>query len=432
MTRRLLPLIAFLIFSCSQKSDSVQDKRETVELDTIEVASTVIDSIPEKVDSLPDTNTVRVCGCQGQIPKIPRSRPKSYPLDSLKVLSKEQKLAIKSLYLPHFDTIPEEYGELENVEFLHVGYIDWREVNGLDLFPKLKGVRFWGKTVDLSDNPKWLQNIEVIEAEKSRLIGLKSFKSLPKLKEIRFAFSTFDVFPSNFESMQCLQKCSFGAYLGRDSIDLNRIDLSKMPCLEYGEFHSWHKNFKGLPKGMDGVKTVKVLHGNLTEEEKQRLKNHRQGGAKQSNKGENPSHGSLRLNLDSLHFISEREYLDDTLNHPLRAFSLSYPEWETISCIIAINEDSYWNKAMIGLIEKSGTLRINYKGKTIRLNPDKKVPFQKGEWRNTFRNDSLVVNLLIDLDEKKVMNSLTGNGKLQLVNQGQVYKETCFFVAQLK
>ncbi|MBL4706403.1 MAG: hypothetical protein JKY54_17880 [Flavobacteriales bacterium] len=216
------------------------------------------------------------CDCNAKTPEIPHRAEVGFSgykfnLDSLNKWKSAEGLKVKTLLISKFDTIPEEFGIFKNVEFLILASIDWRMIQGLSVFPKLKGVEFRGKTIDLSDNPKWLAQIEVIHAQKSKIIGLKSFKSLPKLKELRIAFSGFDVFPSDFESMKCLQYFQTGAHT-HGEINLAAIDLSNMPCLEFVEFQSWDKNMTGIPVGIDSVRKVKVHHGNLTEDEKLLLK----------------------------------------------------------------------------------------------------------------------------------------------------------------
>jgi len=90
------------------------------------------------------------------------------------------------------------------------------------------------------------------------------------LIEFKFEGTSFNTFPTDFNSLQCLKY--FKTHSSNDLIDLSKIDLSKMPCLEFVQFHSWRDNLSGVPKGINQVKTVKVTHTNLTDEEKIKLK----------------------------------------------------------------------------------------------------------------------------------------------------------------
>ena len=194
--------------------------------------------------------------------------PKTYNKDSLSKLSNEEILNTKSIEFAIFDTIPEAFSAFKNIETITLKRIDWNEVTGLDLFPNLKNIKFLGKIVNLENNPKWLKNIEIIHAEKSQFNGLKSFNQLPNLKELKFAFSGFDKFPSDFENLQCLKHFETGAHQGK--IDLSKINLKNMPCLQYVKFHSWRKNLTGIPMNIDRIKNHSVHHGNLTEKDRKK------------------------------------------------------------------------------------------------------------------------------------------------------------------
>ncbi len=139
-----------------------------------------------------------------------------------------------------------------------------------------------------------------------------------------------------------------------------------------------------------------------------------------------------QLNVDSLVFTSEDEYLDNQIKHPLLPFYLSYNEWKTIRCIIAINENSYWNKRMIGLVETSTKLRINLNNQEVHLRPDSLIQFEEGVWENIFRNDSISVRLLTNFKKGDISRSLTGKGKIEIQINDKVYIKSGFFVAKIK
>lgn len=138
------------------------------------------------------------------------------------------------------------------------------------------------------------------------------------------------------------------------------------------------------------------------------------------------------LTLDSPVVISENEYRENPLKHPLLPFYLSYDEWKTIRCIISINEDSYWNKTMIGLIETSDSLRINLNNQDIYLKPDSLVKFKEGIWTNTYYNDSISVRLLSEFENGGILRHLTGKGKIELKINKKKYLESGYFVAEIK
>ena len=138
------------------------------------------------------------------------------------------------------------------------------------------------------------------------------------------------------------------------------------------------------------------------------------------------------LTLDSLVVISENEYRENRLNHPLLPFYLSYGEWKTIGCIISINEGSYWNKTMIGLIETSDSLRINLNNQNIYLKADSLVKFAEGTWTNTYYNDSISIRLLSNFRKRDVLRHLTGKGKIEIKINNKRYLESGYFVAEIK
>lgn len=121
-------------------------------------------------------------------------------------------------------------------------------------------------------------------------------------------------------------------------------------------------------------------------------------------------------------------YEQDTTRHPLTQFGLSYVEWETIRCIITLDEETYWFKSMIGLIEKNGKLRLNYKNKKIYLSPIGPVKWQEGHWAGTFKNDSLEIQIGGQLEKKRVLRALTGYGNLVLKTPKQTIKEAIYLV----
>ena len=70
---------------------------------------------------------------------------------------------------------------------------------------------------------KWIKNIEVIHANKTKFSGLNSFNQMPNLREVKLSFSGFDSFPSDFNNLRYLSYFQSGAHTFCE-IDLNQLD----------------------------------------------------------------------------------------------------------------------------------------------------------------------------------------------------------------
>lgn len=186
-----------------------------------------------------------------------------YSADSLR-------LTIKSIRFSMFDTIPEKFSVFKNVE--HIVIESRKNISGLDIFPKLKSIFFWGSQIDINPSDKWLNKIEGLYAEKSVVKGLQTFKTTPNLRDIYFGHARLEPFPVDFDKLKCLRKITLGAYRG--DIDLSKIDLALNPCIERVEFNTWYDAFSGIPKGLDTNRTFKLIinHQKLTKEEKEIIK----------------------------------------------------------------------------------------------------------------------------------------------------------------
>lgn len=153
-----------------------------------------------------------------------------------------------------------------------------------------------------------------------------------------------------------------------------------------------------------------------------------EGGKKRvEQRGRNGENG-LEVYLDTITLSKREIYRNEGELHPLTPFYLSYEEWKTIECIISIDENDYWDKAMIGLIQKSGTLRIKHKNQDIILNSFKANPIKEGIWTNTYSNDSIEIKLSTNFEDNRIARRFTGLGNLQ----GRIGKvhfiEGAFFV----
>ena len=122
-------------------------------------------------------------------------------------------------------------------------------------------------------------------------------------------------------------------------------------------------------------------------------------------------------------------YVDSIPNKDsLQTFFLSYAEWIDIKCVISADRDAYWDKAMIGLIEKSGKLRIKFKNEVQYLKPVKIVNITQGKWANIYRNDFIEISITSSFDNGEILRSLTGQGKLTLKSNNQTVEKDAYFV----
>jgi len=279
-------VISFIIllglFSCSSPEKNKNDL-SSLKLNRNKIQSKDTIQINPRAKAinknLYDTIIENKCNCNWEVEKLSyyldltfSNNGTNFSLDTLNEWKDNPKrLKIKSIRLIDFDTIPKEMGIFENVERISLRGINSQHITGLEVFPKLKILEtdmLW--EFDLSNAQKWLRGIEVIHSNKTKFIGLKSFNELPNLKELKISFSGFVPFPKDFSNLKCLNYFQSTAHRFGE-IDLNKIDLTKMPCLKYVEFHSWWKNLKGIPRGIEKIEKVKIHHGNLTENEKEIL-----------------------------------------------------------------------------------------------------------------------------------------------------------------
>ncbi len=185
---------------------------------------------------------------------------------------------VKSIRFSHFDSIPEKFRVFKNIEQVIIadvrnGNSDSLAFYGLDLFPKLKSLVFWGSSISINPQEKWLTKIERIYAEKSIIYGIKDFTALPNLRTLSFAYSGFHEFPENIESLKCLSELTLGAYRGGE-LELSTMDLRHLPCLKTLQLQTWYNTLIGLPLGLDSLELDKLTihHQGLTFEEKEKLK----------------------------------------------------------------------------------------------------------------------------------------------------------------
>lgn len=183
---------------------------------------------------------------------------------------------IKSLRLMGYDTIPKSLAIFKQVNKVVLTNVRGA-LTGLDIFPKLKELHFFGCQISLNSQEQWAKRVQILAAQKTIFSATSSFSTFSNLKIIDFAFSGFKTFPSDLETLSCLQVLHFNAYINgskNDPLDLAQIDLHLFPCLRRVSFQSWQNALIGLPKGTlaPSLERVQINHGNLTEEEKITLK----------------------------------------------------------------------------------------------------------------------------------------------------------------
>ena len=178
---------------------------------------------------------------------------------------------VKSIRFSGFDTIPKKYAVFKHVESISVE--SRNGIYGLDAFPNLRSIHFFGSVIHFNTNEKWLDNLEVLSAEKTKFIGLESFQSTPNLQIIHMAYSGFDEFPKDLGSLACLHKLTLGAYMFGE-IDLNQLDLSKNKCLKTATFQTWYNSLSGIPQGIltSNIQKIEVHHQQMTQPEKEAFK----------------------------------------------------------------------------------------------------------------------------------------------------------------
>lgn len=273
MSRIILIIFSVQFFQCTlkrtDKNDSTYLKSELEnKSNEIEQLKTH-DSIPFEAPS---------CECNWVIQEISHhtdlsfsNNGRPFEIDFLsKWKNNPERFKIKSLRLIDFDRIPNEMAIFENVNSVYLEGINHRNVKGLEIFPKLRILKAEDENFIINEETKWLNKIEVIQVNKTKFIGIKSFNELPNLREVRFSFSGFDTWPTDFEKLNCLTYFQTGAHTF-GSINLSELDFQNMKCLRYVQFQSWEKNIKGIPSGIEHIEVVKISHPNLTLKEKDKL-----------------------------------------------------------------------------------------------------------------------------------------------------------------
>lgn len=178
---------------------------------------------------------------------------------------------VTSITFRGYDTIPKKYAVFRKVQRISID--SRRNIYRLDLFPKLRTIHFFASEINLDTDENWPSRIEVLIAQKTKITGWKSFLKTPNLKVLYLAFSGFDSFPTDLESVSGLQELTLGAYTFKE-LDLSTLDLSQNRCLKKVTFQTWYNNLSGIPKGLfsSNIKELEISHQKLTSSDKQMLK----------------------------------------------------------------------------------------------------------------------------------------------------------------
>jgi hypothetical protein len=181
---------------------------------------------------------------------------------------------IKVIRFVGFDSIPDYYTLFSEVNTV---ILESSDTKGLDVFPSLEFLYLIESGGFFNEKESWLKKIKRIYIHKTYSVeGITSFKNIPLLEEIVLSYSGFDIFPSDLDSLENIRKIVLGAYTGA-IIDLNLIDLNKIPSLQELEIISWLNNITGIPKGLKNshLLKLKIQHPNLTQKEKRIISNYK-------------------------------------------------------------------------------------------------------------------------------------------------------------
>lgn len=240
----LLPLLILCLWILGCESQNRKKKSEEEPVPEAKIDSVAKEAYEVAVSTESVGETIPSCDC------LPLNYNTNYSPElsfqnSERARSKNEKLfsewsqdslakTVTSIGFSGFDTIPNKYAVFRNVE--QVSIMSRNGIYGIDNFPKLKAVHFWGSEIDLDTDEKWLSQLEVLTGQKTSFFGLTSFRKTPKLRVIRMGYTGFDRFPHDLEDLACLSELTLGNYRVGE-IDLSQMNLSRNPCLKKAEFH---------------------------------------------------------------------------------------------------------------------------------------------------------------------------------------------------
>lgn len=282
-----MPLLYFLLgvlisfTACSTPTTSPKEK----EVEKPSITTTIDTTITKDTiaQPLPPVDSILPCTCKKKSYKTTPRTQLTFSAHTLKTnpqaieewADNPDLSTIKSLRLTGFDSIPTSFSIF--TEVTKVVLVSNRNSAGLDYFPKLKELHFFGGPITLNRKEKWMKRLQILAAQKTVFESFPSFRAFPNLTIIDFAFSGFKDFPKDLEQLSCLQELHFNAYINGSKdhpLNLGQLDLSRFPCLRKVAFQSWQNALTGLPKGLLSapLQRVVVQHINLLESEKLALK----------------------------------------------------------------------------------------------------------------------------------------------------------------
>jgi len=182
---------------------------------------------------------------------------------------------IKVIKLIQFDTIPKELSILKNINAIKI--ITRKGINGLDIFPNLEIVQFWGSALKVNKKEKWVSQIKYLRLEKTIIKELDSINAFKNLRQIDLYFSGFSEGVLNINSLSCLNKIHINAYRGL-AFNLDEIDLKKMLCLKYLYILDVNKTTLGMPQNLSESSLDYIYLNNLkmTKEDRNNIKKYKE------------------------------------------------------------------------------------------------------------------------------------------------------------
>jgi hypothetical protein len=269
-------ILTLLIVSCNSNTQTSEEKGIVDKnIDTTEFFNKTLNTKTELIDS------IKKCDCKLNTYSRSMSTDLTFQNSNYSRIRNDSlfekwsqdslKNQVKSISFVGYDTIPEKFSVFKSVDRLKIN--NRNGIFGLDIFPKVKTINFFGSTINLNTTEKWPSRIEALFGQKTSFKGLDSFKKMSSLRVIHLAYSRFDNFPKDFEKLDCLNEITLGAYLG--TIDLSTLDLSQNQCLRKVEFQTWYNTLSGIPTGIlnSNIEKITIHHQKLTTKEKEELKN---------------------------------------------------------------------------------------------------------------------------------------------------------------
>jgi hypothetical protein len=276
----ILLIIPFLIVSCENYNKKEVVKSIATKPINNDIQDTIISSIDSMEYVIPKCECVLTSEYKYSFKADLTFNKKYWEKEKVNFLNlKKDSIVkiVKTLRLDGFDTIPIELSVLTNIENV---FISTRNgIKGLDNFPQLKVVGFWGSSIIVDEKEKWFGQINYLRLEKSRINNLSSISLFKNLKQLDIFHSGFNGLPPSFDTLKCLNRLNIRAYLG-DKIILKEIDLKKMTCLKYLHILDAYNTLIGIPNNVS-VSNLDYIYVNnigMTEDDKKIIEEYKKAG----------------------------------------------------------------------------------------------------------------------------------------------------------